>query len=418
MDKSNFKTDDIDIKIKEYVMEYIYSKINLQDYKFTIIKNDDNMTMQNNDILLNLKKTSHYISANYGGITSLLIFLKINDKFHSYLIDRRSISFNKHFNNRNNNILNVRMTKIYASVNMDFYDGSIFDCYLIDRPIKHNNPHNNNNNNNNNNNYKSKNITMNNINKKQQILITDIFYMCGKNLLMMDYKEKIYSTTIFLNSYYNYNCNDNIQLYITPVYELNQIKELFTNYIKHNTQLLNIKGIVFYKKQSSVKIIYIYQPQDNIYKEELYDEEKDLTVEQKNSNNVVFDTDVITQTNLKKKIKFELSDISNNEEIKLNFEVVKHVATSDIYNLYGLYLSNNKVYKKNSGIAYIPNYNTSVNCKNMFNDSNSNTLIMECLFVPSRGKWIPLKISKIEKLHIISMDNRLKISDDIEKKYD
>lgn len=146
--KNNFKFDDISISIKERVINELYDKIDVKDYRFLLIKNSDN--------IIDIKNSKYYVSANYGGIPSFLIFLKIDDEFHCYLIDRRSISFDRSYLSRNNNynLNNIRMTKVNISVDIKLYDGTIFDCCLIDR-VNNKNVSNNkinyfNNNNNNN----------------------------------------------------------------------------------------------------------------------------------------------------------------------------------------------------------------------------------------------------------------------------
>ena len=292
--KNNFKFDDISINIKERVINELYDKIDVKDYRFLLIKNSDN--------IIDIKNSKYYVSANYGGIPSFLIFLKIDNGFHCYLIDRRSISFDRSYLSRNNNynLNNVRMTKVNISVDIKLYDGTIFDCCLIDR-VNNKNVSNN----------KINYFKNNDNNRKLQIIITDVFYLCNKNLLSYNYKNKIFNLTLFLKNNYISNVKDNIELNITPVYELNQIKELFTHYHKHFGNILNIKGIVLYPIKSSVKLIYIYNQDDNSVKEVLNDIQKEIIKRETKldiNNNLNLE-------NIKKNIKFELSDISNNENI-------------------------------------------------------------------------------------------------------
>lgn len=378
--QQNFHFDNIDFSIKEKIINKLYEKIEVKDFRFLIIKNIDNV--------IDIKNNKYYISSNYGGIPSFLIFFKFDDTYHSYLIDRRSISFDKTYLNKHN-LNNVRMTKVNVSVDIHMYDGTILDCILIDKQKNVGNKINC---------FKNDKVI-----NQSQLIITDVLYLCNKNLTTQDYKNKIFLFNIFLKINYKNEKDDNIKLNVNPVYELNQVKELFTHYNKINHQILNIKGIVFHPQKSSVKLVYINNNQDNEYKEKLYDiTEKISKTETKFE---IFDN--FDLQNVKKKIVFELKDISNNEDIKLNFEVKKHDCIPDIYTLYGLYLINNKIYKKKSGIAYIPDYNTTIKCKNIF--QNKNKLILECLFYPSKGKWIPMKVSSIEKMHIINNEKRLKI---------
>ena len=109
--------DSID-KIK--VVNYIYEKIHLYTHKFIKIERNEN--------LLCLKDKKHYITPNFCGISSLLIFLKHEQNFGCYLVDRRTLSFEK----TKLNVSNVRIKNVKINVDVKLYDGSIFDCVVID----------------------------------------------------------------------------------------------------------------------------------------------------------------------------------------------------------------------------------------------------------------------------------------------
>jgi hypothetical protein len=374
--KNTFKTDDISKTIKEIIIKYIYNKIDLKEYKFVQINNSVD--------ILDLKNSKYYISANYGGIPSLLVFLKYNDEYYSYLIDRRSLSF-KGINNEGNTnymINTVRMTKIKLSVDIKFYDGTILDCCLID----------------------------NIYNEQLQIIINDIFYLCGKSLLTINYKKKIFTCKSFIENNYKNEKNDNARLHISPTYELNSVVELFKEYIGVNLTNLNIKGVVFYPKTSSTKLIYIFDRSDNQYREDIINNKIIIGVE----NNLKSDKEEENKNDedVEKIIKFELTDIGNMEDIVLNFEM-KKTKKSDVYKLYSIFYIGNKFYKKKISIAYIPSYVYTLKCKNFFEKNDS--VIVECLFHSYKGLWIPQKISSLQKIDIINKDSRLKITEMVVK---
>ena len=377
------KTENISNTIKQIIIKYIYDKIDLKEYKFLQISDSSN--------ILDLKNSKYYISPNYGGIPSLLIFLKYDDEYHSYLVDRRSLSFKGIGNENNANFMlnTVRMTKINISVDIKFYDGTIFDCCLID----------------------------NIYNDQLQIIINDIFYFCNKSLLTVNYKKKIFIIKIFFDYNYKNEKNDNALLHISPTYELNNIQELFTYYIKNNLTFLNIKGITFYPKISAIKLIYIFDRSDNEYKEEIINNKIIIGLEKNNIKNES-DENIINSVkneNEDSVLKFELTDITNAKDIILKFEM-KKTKKSDIYKLYSIFNIHDKYYKKKIGIAYIPSYHHTLNCKKFFdNIDNIDTEIVECIFHPYSGLWIPLNISNIKKIDIINKDSRIKITDTIIK---
>ena len=58
----------------------------------------------------------------------MIIFLKKDNMYLSYLIDRRSISYNRHSLNKNS----VRITELKLNVDPKLYDGTILDGIMID----------------------------------------------------------------------------------------------------------------------------------------------------------------------------------------------------------------------------------------------------------------------------------------------
>ena len=380
---NTFKTDNISNIVKKIIIEYIYNKIELKEHKFIQINNSSN--------ILDIKNYKYYISPNYGGVPSLLIFLKYDNEYHSYLIDRRSLSFKGISNDNNTNYMlnTIRMTKINLSIDIKFYDGTIFDCCLIDNVY----------------------------NDQLQIIINDIFYFCNKSLLTIDYKKKIFLIKTFIDSNYENNKNDNACLHISPTYELNNIQELFIDYIGTNLTFLNIKGITFYPKNSATKLIYIFDRLDNQYKEDIISNKISIGKENNSTNENNIDNyeknDNDEKNDYEEKIlKFELNDITNENDIILNFEM-KKTKKSDVYKLYSIFNINKKYYKKYIGTPYIPSYLHTLKCKKFF--ENNDSIIVECLFHSYKGLWIPQKISDIKKIDIINKDNRIKIIETIVK---
>jgi hypothetical protein len=380
--KQNTNKSILTNNIKEDVLNYLYNKIEMNDHKYTIIKTISDV--------FNIKNNTYYLSGNSCGINSFIIFFKRNDKFYSYWIDRRSISYNKQTLKKET----VRMSEIKINVDLSLYDGTILDGILID---------------NDNSIISNK---SNNINNKMKFMITDTLLLAGKSQLNIDYKAKMTTLVLLKNKIFEDNIKNNIEFYISRVFEINQVNSLFKKYIKPNIKDYNIKGLTFYPKFSGNKLIYIFDKTDEKYKNELLNDDVKINL----INNKDLEMDEYEFSDKKKIYKFELNNPEYIDDIIINLEM-KKTDTCDVYKLYGIfYAKNNKkdVYiKKYIGIAYIPTYSLSLQCNIYF--MNKEKLIMKCKFNTNKNKWIPIEESSIQKIDIINNDIRFKV---IEEDYE
>ena len=388
-ENNEYINDNINISIKESILDYLYNRIEIGDHKYTIIKNVGD--------IYELKNDRYYVSGNSCGINSIIIFMKKNNNYYSYLIDRRSISYNRQTLNK----AKVRFTEIKLSVDLKIYDGTIIDGILIDNDSNKISLKNN-----------VVNLVEKNDNSKMLFMITDVFVLNGKSVINMNYKKKMYLMNDIINKYVEDNIKNNIKLFISQPYELNQISSLFQENIQNNTRKYNIKGIAFYPELSGSKLIYIFDKNDEKIKEELLS-----GVDQIENNSIQLEEEINDKdsNNIDKKIiyKYEIKDIENIKEIVLNLEM-KKTLISDVYKLYAIFNYKNKYIKRKVGIAYIPTFVLSLKCKNLF--LNKENIIMKCLLI--NNKWIPLEESDINKIDIINLDNRFKIIEEILENYD
>lgn len=363
------------VDYKDYIIDYLYNNIDINEHRYIIIKNY-------NDIL-NIKNQYHYCISNSHGINSFIIFTKKNNTCYSYLVDRRSLSFNK----QSCKIDKIRITQIKLSVDIKFYDGTIIDGIVID---------------NENNKINNKNISL-----KTEFMINDVFMLCGKKMTMTNYKKKMYTVKNVFDNLVKPTSQDNINLYIPKVYELNEINDLFKENFSFNSKKFNIKGISFLPEKSGTKLIYIFDKIDETFKNELIKDEIRLI---KNEN--IINDKIVNSTNItdKKIYTFEVMNSKYIDNIILNFEMVK-TNISDIYKLYSIFQYNDTYIKKKIGAAYIPTYELSLKCKLYFMNKDSN--IMSCK-LNSKKKWIPINIADIQKIDIITNDRRLQIIENCE----
>lgn len=373
---NKYNNNDEDMKIKSYILDYLYNKIEVGEHKYTIIKNISD--------IYDLKAKKYYISSNSCGINAMIIFIKKDGEYLSYLIDRRSISYNRQSLNKSG----VRITEIKLAVDLKLYNGTIFDGIIIDS---------------------NSNIIGNsetNINK-MNFMVTDVFLLGGKSLITIDYKKKMYMCSLmFEKMINNIDKKNNIEINISRPYEMNEIKELFANDINIGQKKLNIKGITFYPQYSGNKLIYIFDKQDEKYKNELFNGKGEI--------NLIGQSELINEnfeySDKKRLFKFELINPECLDDIVLNLQMMK-TKTPDVYKLFGIFrgLKDKKeiFIKKNIGFAYIPTYILSIKCKLYF--MNRESIVMSCVFNTQKNKWIPIDEAEIQKIDILNNEKRLNI---------
>jgi hypothetical protein len=396
--KSAFDTisDNVIMLVKETILDYLYNKIEISDHRYVIIKNISD--------IYKIKNEKYYVSSNSCGINSLIIFMKKDNNFYSYLIDRRSISYNKQSLNKSK----VRFIEIKLAVDLKLYDGTIFDGILIDKV--------------------STGDTSNN--EKLSFIITDVFTFNGKSIITMDYKKKMYYTSECIKEFIIDNKNNdakyknNIKLYISKPFEINQINQLLKEYIVPNVQKYNIKGISFYPVNSGIKLIYLFDKQDEKIKNDLQNNIIENNIQESGINelkkleeeqgvNYVMDSSEIN----KKKIiyKYDIVNIECCDNITTNLEMKKTIIP-DVYKLFGIFLSGENYIKKKIGIAYIPSFKLSLEYKTLF--MNREVIIVNCKLNINKHKWIPLNEAPEQKIDIINMDKRYKIIEEIQEDND
>ena len=374
--------------IKELIIDYIYDKVEIGEHNYKIIKNIAE--------IYDLNNYKHYISANSCGINSLIICITINNKYYSYIIDRRTLSYNKTTLKKSM----VKFSEIVLNIEKKYYNGTIFDGILIE----------------------------NEANKDNNIfVISDVFLLCGIPQYNIDYKIKMFIINNMIKKLNSLGTST--EFMVSKPYDVSNTKLLFYEYLKSiDKKKFNVKGIVFYPQYSGTKYIYIFDKQDEeciLYLTTHYPYvikntrplstplplsihhpiPLPLSVEKKN---IKLNVANVKYSNNDKTTKFKyVLNAKNDEDIMINIEMIKtHIP--DVYKLYSVFKSNkNKYSKKNIGISYIPTYELSYKCKNYFLDSSS--IVMKCLLNIKKYKWIPIEPASINKIDIINMDERFVI---------
>lgn len=364
--KSLLNGDDL-LTIKTYLLDYLYNKLEVNEHKYIMIKNISD--------IYDIKSKKYYISHNSCGINAFVIFMKKDSNYYSFLIDRRSISYNRQSLKKEL----VKITRIKLAVDLKFYDGTIIDGIWI-----------------------NENNIETSINTPMIFMVTDILQFGAKSLISMDYKKKMfYISQMFDSMIDKQKESNNIEFIISKPWELNKFSTMFKEYIVPNIKYYNIKGITFYPQYSGGKLIYIFDKFDDKFRNEII-----LDIKTKIPDKL--DIKPFEETDKKKIFRFELENIESTNEILLNLEM-KKTNINDVYKLYALFSytqHNNIIFvKKRIGTAYIPTYNLSIKCKSYFTDKEK--LVMSCKFSNNKNKWIPVEIADIQKIDIINNEKQL-----------
>lgn len=311
--KNNKKNIDYNsFEVKTDIINYLYNCIDISKYKYQLLKTFDD--------LKKLKSDEHYVSPNFSGKNSFIIFKKFKKGYYSILLDRKTLKYNK----STLDINNIRFIPLNIKARMDIYNGTILDGKLIKR------------------------------NNKSVFLITDIFYLEGKDLTEDKIENKLINIKIYLDNNIKIdNKLSKITFDINKLYNYNQISEMITENKNHKTY--NMYGIIFYPKKSGITILF---------------NDLDSTDEPTNCNNSY------VHIQLKK---------------------------GDYPDVYETFILNDNNKLARVGIAYIPTLKLSQYCDQVFSSIKDNSpVIFKCKFNNDFQKWLPIeKVDNITKPDIL-----------------
>jgi hypothetical protein len=201
--------------IKSNIIEYIYTKIDLQKYKFRLLEYTDD--------LKHLEKVNYNISSNYYGLNCLLVFLKIQDKYYSVLLDKKTLTYNK----ENLKIDDITFTPARISMPESIYKGTILDGIVLS--------------------------------SNKTFIINDMYVFRGDSSIHDKIKYKLINIDKFLTiQKINQNTDNNIELVVNPIYDINNIRGLIYNIIPNAKYTNYIKGVCFNPEISGIKLIYLF----------------------------------------------------------------------------------------------------------------------------------------------------------------
>ena len=325
--------------VKQELVDFIFANVNLGNYKYKILRDVSDLKM--------LLTSKFYVSANYSGTNSLLVFCMSQGKYLSYMVDRRTLKFDR----TNIVISDVKAYRVFLKLDASIYNGTIFDGTFITNG------------------------------NKKTFVITDA-YMFKGHIVQNNIIDKLQDIISYLSENYIETAHGNsMSITVNKLYEVNKLDELINKIIpaSHATNL--IKGVSFYSEKSGDHLIYIFYNSENDsqtiipntnYKEEMQDIDKDIAIIPKRKQGQVHAIHEIRRTEKPDVYKLFLLETVNNN-------------------------GTNEFRSKPSGIAYIPDMKSSELCRKMFINNNNRRIFARCIFVPEYTKWQPVEHCPNEK---------------------
>lgn len=212
-----------DVKIKNYIINMIYSNINVYNFRYKIIDSVD--------ILENIKKNKEnfYLVPHFQGYNFYLIFTRYNDFNLCVLVDKKNIKYKK----EQINLRDINMYQANVKCNNSIYKNTFIDGRIIRK------------------------------NDDNIFLIQDCYLLEGEKLL----SERINSKLVTIDKYLTDKFYDNnIKISVVKLYDVLQINEVSE---KMKTSEYIINGFIFLPSRSGMNYIYVNNHEVELLKNEL-----------------------------------------------------------------------------------------------------------------------------------------------------
>lgn len=389
----------------------IYAETDISKYRYDMLNYEQD--------LQKLLKQKYYVTINFCGINSLLVFTKIHDKFYSFTVERQTLSYN--FSKVD--FSKIKINQVNLSLDDQIYNGTIFEGILIKRH-----------------------------NLDDLYIISDVYKFCGKDVSRDKLNFKLLNIIEYLKNNYDKNLDSNsIELGVNKLFQLNEFDKFYKD-ILPKTKNLKYRGICFYPEISDTKLVFnnIIEKQDTNFKSSSNDfmshiknssfsfdnkdikdnnnihKSKPIYINNNNSNNSSNSNSLEEKQNiLNKKSEYKSDQKSEKQNIKyINttdedvFAILEMKITDnpDVYKLFAVekqIIDKKTILKKISmGIAHIKGIDASHKFKNIFN--NKKSVLMNCKFINDLSKWEPIDINHQNKIpsYIEDIESKLSIMED------
>jgi hypothetical protein len=371
-----------DISEKKMMIDYIYSNINISKFKYKLLENYSDLS--------NFQDSKFYVSANFSGSNCLLVFCKLKNKNYSFLVDRKTLSFNA----EQIKYESVNITPINIKIHNSAFYGTIIDGIFIKHDKK----------------------------KENHFVITDLYLFRG----VSTERDKINLKLLNIDSYLKKNLiesNRHFNLLINPIVELNNIDKLLNDIIE--TRDFHVRGLSFYPEISGTKLIYVFNDDKDrktlSQNKDSKDSPKEIIIPKTNKTNNA--NNIFISESKKTKMKYIIKEKYATEKIHFILEL-KKTEISDVYKLFAVEeveKEDKKIFKtKKMGIAYIPTKECSLKCKEIFNKNVNTRALFKCYFDNNKSKWLPIDEVKNVKIpsSIKEIEEKLEIIEETDSESD
>lgn len=374
-------------KIKQQLLNYIYTTVDISKFKYKILENKEELPI--------LSVQPYLISGEYNGSNCFMVFTKNKDRFYSFLVERKTLTFRL----SQNTIDNVSFIPVEIRLEEHIYDGTIFDgiyTFTNGLPV---------------------------------FIINDVYYFRGMDMMNEKINYKMINVKTYLD---NFSRNDkqlnNVVLHVNKLYPLENIKN-FVEQIIPNTKDFVVKGISFYPELSGTKIIYLFNGRNNnqlpntsrfqqdpignkktsnyVYQNKNLDNQvypKNMMYTNNHSHNTGNVSGIGNISNLSNTQQINKSNVSPTQQKRIRYVCKTHdpvIATFDVrktdeIDVYKLFLvekstrdGKNILKSKKMGRAYIPTTDCSHMCKEL--TLKTGKALMKCKYNEMKEKWVPIE---------------------------
>jgi hypothetical protein len=356
---------------KKQCVDYIYETIDISRFKYEMLRFESELPQ--------LLEKRYYVSANFSGNNCFLIFTKIKDKYHQFLIDRKTLSYNS----EKVVLSQVRITPINVKLDINIYKekGSIFDGIFITGK-----------------------------NNSKTFIITDVYAFKGQDMTNTPIDSKLLQVMTYFSS--NYKPSDrenNLSIIINKLYPISSIDTLINNTIPKIKEFV-VKGICLYPEKSSTKLVYMFDNATNTEDTRLpvknfrentrtkTDSPPQNEYNPRQQSQSINESQNIIPSVVKKIEKEVYIPKAGTKDTDYIFEM-KKTEIVDVYNLNVVEPTTNegkKVFKRvKIGLALVPGMERSVWCQELFEDGNNTSgCLVNCKFHIEKQKWQPIQIAE------------------------
>lgn len=362
-DQNNYK-----LREKNQLLDYIYS-VDLSKYDYDMLKTEEDLPK--------LFEKEYHLTPNFCGVSSLLVFTKIRNRYFSFVVDRSTLKYTRDRVDPSK----VKFKNVSVEADSTLYNGTIFDGIYIEK------------------------------NQVDKFYISDVYTFKGSDWSSTDLEIKIEQ----IRSYFEFmsppaldvlknrhKYYQELELSINSIYPIGKVERFITKTVPKFKDC-KVRGICFYPKKSGTRLVYLFNNSTGVNttnRTNRNNTNNRINSDRSSSKNSQFQSQSQSQLKLHKFTKTRF--VSNSKKtVYANLEM-KKTGKSDVYYLYSVQkkIKNGKsvLIKVKMGIAHIPTTERSNWCKKAIMNSSKGRIMAKCMFHNNFGKWEPIEQCKDVKI--------------------